>query len=190
MQIILIRHGESKANALNGDTYKMFTGQWDCELTEHGKEQALKLRQNPIFNDVDAYYCSDLKRAIDTAQLFSDKDLIIDKRLRERSLGDFEGKLVDDIQNSPEYEKYFNNSEYSNFRHDFVVKAPNGENYTDVCERVSSFVNDIRSKKYDKVVIVSHMCTIRCLLKIIKNLTEVETLQIKVHKCEPIIAEL
>ncbi|MFV0342361.1 MAG: histidine phosphatase family protein [Anaerocolumna sp.] len=190
MQIIFVRHGESKANALNGNEYKMFTGQWDCELTAHGTEQAKKLQNNSIFYGVDAYFSSDLMRAQKTAKHFADKPIILDERIRERSLGDFDGKLVEEIQNDKRYNKYFGESEYVNFRHDFAVKAPNGENYSDVCQRVSSFWNESVDKGYQKIVIVSHMCTIRCLMKVIQGLSDEETLKIKVPKCEPIIIEV
>lgn len=189
MEIVLIRHGESEANAIKEGKDRIFIGQWDCGLTEKGIRQASELRDNPILKDVDAYFCSDLKRTVDTARLITDRSINIDKRLRERSLGIFEGKPVEKIKANPLYDDYFNNPEYSGFRHGFTVKAPGGENYCDVCARVSSFLNEL-DNRCEKIVIVSHFCAIRCIIKTVKNLSNEETLGIKVNNCEPIVINL
>lgn len=186
MEIVLIRHGESTANAIKEDKNKIFIGQWDCELTDRGVEQALNLRNSPVVENAEAVFCSDLKRAIHTARLITGQDAVIDKRLRERSLGDFEGKLIDEIKENPLYSEYFSNPDYSDFRHGFNKKAPNGENYCDVCERVSSFLREL-DKKYKKIVIVAHFCAIRCIIKTVKKLSNEETLKLKVFNCEPIV---
>lgn len=188
MKIVLIRHGESTANAIQNDEDRIFIGQWDCELTELGIQQAISLRDNPVVEGADAFFCSDLKRAVATAHLITDSDVIIDKRLRERSLGDFEGVLISEMQNNPLFHKYFDDPEYSQFRHGFNKKAPNGENYCDVCERVSDFLSEL-DRNYSKIVIVSHFCTIRCIIKTVKNLSDEETLALKIKNCEPTIIE-
>ena len=141
------------------------------------------------FENADAVYCSDLKRAVDTAALLSDIKPVIDKRLRERSLGDFEGRLIGEIESDPCYEKYFTNPEYTEFRHGFSAKAPGGENYTDVCKRVSSFLNEL-DRNLNKVIIVSHFCAIRCIIKTVKSLSEEETLKLKIYNCDPIILNI
>lgn len=186
MELVLIRHGESLANAIKEDKDKIFIGQWDCDLTERGRHQAAALKGSPLLKNTDAVYCSDLKRAVDTAALLSDIKPVIDKRLRERSLGDFEGRLVNEIEANPLYEKYFTNPEYTDFRHGFSAKAPGGENYTDVCKRVSSFLNEL-DENFNKVIIVSHFCAIRCIIKTVKSLSEEETLKLKIYNCDPII---
>lgn len=187
MQIVLVRHGESEANMVNGGGYRMFTGQWDCELTEFGKAQAENLRGNAVFDGAEACYVSDLKRAQQTAAGFWNGAVITDARLRERSLGDFEGKSVEEVRASAAYEKFFTDPQYRNFRHDFNICAPNGENYTHVCNRVRSFLNDVG--KQEKIIIVSHMCTIRCIMKEVLGLSEEETLQLNISTCKPIVVE-
>ncbi len=188
MKIILIRHGESVANAIRDDKDKIFIGQWDCELTELGKQQALNLRDDPLIKDADMFFCSDLKRAVETARLITDGKIIADKRLRERSLGCFEGKNIEETINSHLYDDYFSDPELSRFRHGFSAKAPGGENYTDVCSRVSSFLYET-DKSLRKIVVVSHFCAIRCIIKTVNNLSDEETLKIKVRNCEPIVLD-
>ena len=84
MELILIRHGESLGNYLKGED-AVYTGRWDCDLTELGYEQAKKVIGSPLLENIDAWYCSNLKRAIETAKTITDRDLIIDPRLQERS---------------------------------------------------------------------------------------------------------
>ena len=180
MEIILIRHGESEANRINYPEYKMFTGQWECHVTSEGLKKAEVLKSLDELKDVEICFASDLIRTKETAQaIFPSKIIQLDKRLRERSLGVFEGGGVDDIRGCIQYKKYFENHEYMNFRHDFIQKAPGGESYTDVCNRVNKFLSELLAMNYKKVAIVSHMCTIRCILKILKFLTEEETLALK-----------
>lgn len=111
----------------------------------------------------------------------------MDSRLRERSLGEFEGKYVRDVQNQERYRKYFIDPALISFRHDFIEKAPGGENYQDVCNRAENFLCEIRELNLKKIAVVSHMCTIRCILKLIQNLSEEETLKIRIKQCEPIV---
>jgi 2,3-bisphosphoglycerate-dependent phosphoglycerate mutase len=186
MQIIIVRHGESTTNLINDN---IFTGQFDCDLTEYGIKQAYDLKNNKIFEGVDAYYSSDLIRAKMTAKIITDKSVTLDKRLRERSLGDFEGKLIEKIKKEKRYEKYFNDPKFKNFRHDFTIKAPNGESYSDVYNRVNEFYQEISNKGCNKIVIVSHMCAIRCLLKAINGISNEDTLNIEVGNCDYIVIE-
>ena len=179
MKVILVRHGESEMNVFNRDKYIMCTGQTDCDLSEEGYIQAEKLRFDLPLSGVDACFSSDLKRAVRTARAFWDGEIIVDRRLRERTLGDFDGVYVSKILKNPENLKHFEDGHYKD---DFVRKAPNGENYTDVCARVRSFIEDVRGK-YGKIVIVSHLCAIRCFLHEAGKLTEEETLEFHVGNC-------
>ena len=106
MEIILIRHGESIGNALRGDE-AVFTGRWDCDLTQAGYLQAEALRNCSLLDNVDIYYCSPLKRAVQTANAFLNAELVIDERIQERSLGVFEGKKIADVKSDPQYAKFF-----------------------------------------------------------------------------------
>ena len=188
MEIIIVRHGESESNALS-DKDEIFTGRWDCGLTKRGYEQAKALRGNPIFNDVDAFFVSNLKRAMETAKTITDRKLIVDPRLQERSMGDFEGKKITEVKSDPRYKKYFEETGLMSFRHSFTVKGPNAESYTDVCKRVRSFIDELSKSNYHKIVIVAHFVLFRCFLKEIKGLSEEETLSLSIPNCTPIIIE-
>jgi len=121
------------------------SGWKDAELSELGKEQSKDLRDKININDFDVVFCSDLKRAVDSAKLiFDDRVPVIkDKRLRECNYGDYNGKpskIVDPIQE------------------DYIKKPmPNGESYEDVKARMTDFIEYLE-QIYDgeHVAIVAH----------------------------------
>lgn len=99
-KLVLLRHGQSQWNL-----EKRFTGWSDIDLTDKGREGALKagelLKKEGI--KIDEVHTSKLNRAIETAQLaqkgLSAQWLPIDKywRLNERCYGDLEGKKREDV---------------------------------------------------------------------------------------------
>ena len=184
MEIIFVRHGESQGNSMR-DTDSVFSGQTDWDLTERGYQQAAALSGDPVFEDADAYYCSDLKRAVETAEAIIRRSWTRDARLRERSMGEFEGRKVEEVKADPRYEKYFTDPRYQTFRHSFTVKVPGGENYADVCRRVRPFLEELMQSGARKAVVVAHFVTIRCMLKELRGLSEEETLSLFIPNCSP-----
>ena len=97
-EFLLIRHGETDWNrALR------FQGQIDVELNDMGLTQAARLAQHVRHSDwaqASHWHCSDLKRALQTAQpLVDDPSLLqAESNLREQGFGIFEGKSVDELQ--------------------------------------------------------------------------------------------
>lgn len=102
MELVLIRHGESIGNALRGES-AVYTGRWDCDLTERGYQQAKSLIGKTLLENIDAWYSSNLIRTIETAKTITDRDIIVDKRLQERSLGEFEGLTIESVKKDPRY---------------------------------------------------------------------------------------
>lgn len=101
-------------------------------------------------------------------------------------MGDFEGQLIRAVREDPRYEKYFHDPACQNFRHDFIQKAPNGESYSDVCARLSDFLAEVGKSGLQKIVIVAHFCTIRCLMHLLGGLSREEALTLYVPNCVPI----
>lgn len=105
------------------------TGWLPGELSEIGREQAMKLRDQASDKQFDVVFCSDLKRAIDSAELaFGGKYQIVqDERLRECNYGDMNGAPT------------------SAFKEDMVARVdttfPNGESYRDVETRLARFLH-------------------------------------------------
>lgn len=194
MKIVLIRHGETKANLAMKNGLKFCTGCLNSEftdLTEDGRQQAKKLAENEVIKSIHKVYVSDLKRAIDTAKLAKPNfEYVIVPQLRERCLGVFEGKTKEEIRQNPEYEKYYTDSDYMNFKDSFTQKAPEGENYTDVMKRVMEFLKTLDFQKNETIGIFSHYCTIRCMFLGILNLEPREKVfELKIRNCEPYVFE-
>ena len=194
MKIVIVRHGQTRGNILNEQGISLFTGtlnNQDTDLTEKGIEDAKKLANNEIIKSIQKVYCSDLNRAIDTAKLAKPGyELNIDKRLRERSLGDFEGNYPEDLIKNEEYKKYFTDNEYKKFRTDFIQKAPNGENYTDIIKRTKIFLDSLNMEEDITIGIFSHMHCIRCLMYNLLKFTQKERIfNLKIKNCEPYVIE-
>ena len=185
MEIVLIRHGESTANALSPEN-AIFCGRFDCPLTEKGEDEARSLRGRAELENADAVFVSPLRRTVQTAVLFGAENIITDARLTERTMGDFDGRKVREIMENPAYRRYFEDENYKYFRASFTQSAPHGESYADVSRRAEDFLRDVKSRGYRKIVVVSHMHAIRCILKAANHLTEAETLRLKIRQCEPI----
>ncbi|HFI0035605.1 TPA: histidine phosphatase family protein [Streptococcus suis] len=184
VEIYLIRHAES---IINGQKERVFCGQYDCLLTQKGVKQAKVLSLINI--DFDVAYISDLTRAKETfylSGLFASKVYYL-KCLRERSLGDFEGKKVNIIFSDINYKEYWPEGEFRDFRFSFDQAAPNGESYSDVCSRLEPIVNKLKNfKNNEKILIISHYHTIRCLLYLL-DLVDINSIFDKeIDNCEVI----
>jgi broad specificity phosphatase PhoE len=142
------------------DNEKGLASGWaNCELSVKGIQQAKDLGKLATDKQFDAVFCSDLKRAVDSANLgFADKYKIIqDKRLREINYGDFNQK-PDDFKSNLE-----------NYVH---IPFTNGESYKDVEKRLASFCFFLK-KNYNKkhVAIVAHQAPQLALEVILKGKT-------------------
>jgi broad specificity phosphatase PhoE len=152
VKITYFVHGTTKDNEQN-----LATGWLHGELSELGVEQAKELGRQMVKNEFDEVFCSDLKRAIDSANLaFEDKYTIIpDSRLRECNYGDMNGQ--------PDTFKT-NMSEFVD------TPFPNGESYTDVSNRIADFVSFLQSNYNEKhVAIVAHQAPQLALDVILKG---------------------
>ncbi|MBT7930599.1 signal recognition particle-docking protein FtsY [Candidatus Woesearchaeota archaeon] len=136
------------------------TGHAPGELSELGKEQAENLKEFAKDKTFNVVFCSDLKRAIDSAELgFKDQYKIIqDVRLREADYGDLTQKPCSEFkQDMPKYvEKQF----------------PNGESYIDVEIRIAEFLNHLYDKYYGQhIAIVAHQAPQLALDVLLKKRT-------------------
>lgn len=89
VRLIVIRHGETEWNAS-----ARIQGHTDIGLNDTGRWQAERLAQALADEALDAVYCSDLLRAVETASPLAQRTgalLRPDPALRERAFGRFEG---------------------------------------------------------------------------------------------------
>ena len=94
--IFLIRHGETVDNAL-----QIMQGQTQGELNEQGREQARQVAQRLAAQPVDVFISSDLRRAIQTAEIIAaphNMPVSHTPLLRERDWGSFTGRFIPDLK--------------------------------------------------------------------------------------------
>ena len=94
--LYLARHGETVDNA-----NQILQGQTQGMLNEKGQEQAENLAKSLDGIQIDAVIASDLKRAVDTAEVIAKRrslPLVTTPLLRERDWGSFTGRFIPDLK--------------------------------------------------------------------------------------------
>ena len=159
MRIIFLRHGKTNVN-VEGKTH--VTGD-TSELTDDGISQISKAVSVLKKNNVKRIYCSPEKRALQSAELASQKlnvSLEILDSLRERNWGDWEGKPWNEIK---EVLDKFDLEE----RYNFI--PPNGESWKQMESRLNEALTKITNGEENCVCVVTHMGSLRGLIPILKN---------------------
>ncbi|XZE19283.1 histidine phosphatase family protein [Pirellulaceae bacterium SH449] len=148
MLIYIIRHGESLFNREN-----RIQGQTDVALSPFGEQQAAAIAETFQPGDLDAIFCSPLKRAYYTALPLSERlslELQPMDDLKEIHAGIFSGLLWSEVESRfPQYSDGWNNMEY-----DFVI--PEGESRRQLQVRGVRALEHITSLPYEKVAVVAH----------------------------------
>jgi broad specificity phosphatase PhoE len=148
-RLILIRHGITDWNI-----QKRYQGQTDIPLNEQGKEQARQAAAELASTPIDTFYASDLKRALETAQIIAkDRNLEIktNPKLRETHFGVWEGLTIADIK-----VKYPDLLEKAN-SDPFNTIFPTGESRGQMFARVGNELKEIaKAHPGETVAIASH----------------------------------
>ncbi len=145
-------HGTTTDNEKN-----LATGWSPGRLSELGKQQSKDLGQLVATQNFDAVFCSDLKRAVESAQLAFGHRYVIkpDFHLRECNYGDLTGKPFNfDLKNYISY------------------PFPNGESYQDVERRIADFLKFLK-QNYDRrhVALLAHQAPQLALEVLLKGKT-------------------
>ena len=139
---------EPHATTLDNEA-EVASGWNDVALSETGKKQAQELGQRYNLAELDAVYCADLQRAYNTAKIAFPKitpaKLFIDWRLRECDYGDLTLATRQELEADKvqRLEKPF----------------PNGESYQQAMVRMKSFIDNLRNKPFQRVLIVGSRAT-------------------------------
>ncbi|RSL32065.1 phosphoglycerate mutase family protein [Salibacterium salarium] len=143
--VYFIRHGMTRGNLL-----KQYTG-WSNPPLLPEEHHRLKHAAAPV---VDEVWCSDLKRATETAEiLFPDASLKQSWMLREMHFGDFEGKDYQELKHQARYQYWLDNMK---------ERGPaNGETLVDVHYRIQHGWERIKHTKNKRVAVVTHSGWIR-----------------------------
>lgn len=153
MKLYFVRHGRTEWN----EEGRFQGANGDSPLLPSSIQQIKKLGHalSPI--RFDAVFSSDLKRAVDTAQLIKDQNhfpLHLEKspELREWSLGQLEGCKIDTIRAKYPQEMEAFRHDLSQFHHELF----NAESVYDTTKRTCDFVKSLKEKELDTVLIVGH----------------------------------
>jgi broad specificity phosphatase PhoE len=183
MKLIITRHGETEENKSG-----IMQGHLPGKLSATGIEQAKKIALRLKDEKIDYIFSSDLARASDTAKEIAKYHkhvpIKFTAELRERHLGDFQGKKESDFCKDPK-----------NYKNIFI-EPKNGEPMKELYARAKNFLQRIVSKYKDKTVLfVGHAVINKALIAVIQGKksediwdienprnTEVNTFEIDKHR--------
>ena len=154
MKLFFLRH-----TSLNVEI-DVFYGQTDLDVSDSFEEE-VKLIQKKIKNfNIDTnsikVYTSPLRRCIKLTNKLTE-NYIIDERIKEMNLGDWEMKKMSSISNKEKLD-WENNL--------LSFKIPNGESNNDFLKRLKSFLEDI-FKFNEDALIVCHAGSINGMLSLL-----------------------
>lgn len=171
-RLFLIRHGE-----IIQHKEKIFLGQTDAPLSEKGRAQA-KEAAGELSNlqiSVNRIYTSDLSRAAETAEIIKgslnpDIEVILEPKLREMSLGEWDGRYINEIKEQfpEEYQKRGENLLAYKFGNE-------SENFYDLRYRVMKGFRNILMREREAgddardIFIVAHQGVIQVMLSSLRN---------------------
>ncbi len=150
--LFLLRHGQ-----IEGHGTRRFIGQSDITLDATGRTQA-QAWQAPLASiQFGQVYTSALVRCRETAALACpDSTPIVERRLNEIHLGDWEGHSFANLKSrSPDLFEQRGKAIYS-------FRPPNGESFEDLFNRVFPFFNAL--PKNSPTLVVTHAGVIRVML--------------------------
>lgn len=157
MRVIFVRHGETAWNSA-----KKYQGHSDIPLNEKGLQQAKMVAQRLTGEAISAVYSSDLRRAVQTAELIAGQhslQTVALQELREVNFGLWEGLSYEEIMATwPEVLSAI-------YARPGADRIPGGESFYEVKERVARGLSRcIADHDQETIVIVSHGGTMRVLL--------------------------
>ena len=142
MEIILIRH--TSVDVPLGTCY----GQTDVPLKDSFEEEAALAKSTlEAYGLVDYAYTSPLSRCTRLADFCGYADAERDARILEINFGEWEMKLFDDISD-PHLQEWY--ADHIN------TPVTGGESFMMQYMRVSAFLDELRSKPWDRVAVFAH----------------------------------
>lgn len=156
-KLYLIRHGETLWNV-----ERRMQGHMDSPLSALGEQQALWLSYALKDVSFEAMYASTSGRTLQTAQIIKgDRDLVIQSsdEWREMNLGDWEGRISDDIEqlDPDNFHAFWHNPE--------AYRPARGESYADLQARVTLALEQLlAAHEGQTIALVSHTVTLKVIM--------------------------
>ena len=149
MKVTMIRH--TSVDVPKGMCY----GWSDVPVAATFEQEAAETKKNLAGKTFDCVFSSPLTRARKLAAYCGFPNPVVDDRLKEMNMGDWEMRLYDDIEREdPAIRKWY--EDYMN------LAATNGESYRLVYDRVANFLDELRKQSYEHVAIFAHGGVLIC----------------------------
>ena len=163
MILALVRHAKSTSNEL-----KILSDEYDkYPLTEEGIKQAEEVAKEIKKINPEMIFSSPVLRAKQTAEIIANKlglKVIIDERLRERGLGELNGRSV--LQEGEHWKLRLARS---------LQEVKGLESWDSLKARMLDFLNYVSRLNYKSVVAVSHYDPIRALVSAFFGLSDFQS---------------
>lgn len=177
-RVTLVRHGQTERSARSA-----YSGQLDVELTDTGREQALRTARRLVDSGVDAVISSPLVRAHDTASAIAaatGAPLTIDQRLIEIDYGPFEG-----LDRSGARERF--GAAFDAWRADpFGSPVADMEPLPDALLRARAATADALAA-HEHPVLVGHQGILRIVLVALGQIEPGDYFQTRLNEAEPLV---
>lgn len=147
MKVYLMRH--TSVNVPRGTCY----GQTDVDLMPTYPEEFEACRQRLVGLHFDAVFTSPLSRCTRLATACGYPDAHRDDRLKELNFGEWEMQRYDVISD-PRLQEWFD--DYLN------ISPSGGESFRQLYNRVVDFLEELKSSRYDSVMVFAHGGVLVC----------------------------
>ncbi|MBI9109083.1 MAG: histidine phosphatase family protein [Spirochaetales bacterium] len=161
-RLYFIRHAESEANK-----NRILASRMPFSLTREGKADSLEIAAElKEITDIDHIISSPLKRAVETAESFSEVfgiNFLTDDRIIEQYLGFYSGMSYDEVKLNPDYQQ-------DPLKRWNWEPSGGGESYSMIAGRICSFLSDVENTPgLDRVLIVTHAVALRLIVAALEN---------------------
>ncbi len=169
MKLYLVRHGRTNYNDLHICNYDPAV---DVHLTAVGIEQAEAVARRLKDVQLDRIMASELKRTRQTAEIinqFHHLPIEIDRRLDEHRSG-FEGRPFKELKDALEAAP-----------NRWTARFNGGESIEDIKVRAGSFIDELRTRSYDAVLVVTSQWVVYSILAVVRGMSNEETWKLEVE---------
>ena len=183
VRLLLVRHAATDASAKNA-----LLGSTDQDASSTGLEHVERLVPLLEAYKPDIWYCSPLRRAVQTAERLQnlptgDLNVVEDVRLKEIDFGRWEQKRYTDIEVSdPDLIPAW--SQYDDFT------FPDGESVRGFVGRVGSVLDDLSNSESKEIGVITHGGVIRTMICLALGLSAKNYLLFSVHPASLTILDL
>jgi len=162
-QIYILRHGETEYNRL-----RIVQGSGvDTSLNEKGRAQAQAFFNHYQHIPFEVVLTSALQRSQQTVELFGNKGIPTEHftEINEIHWGVHEGK-----KGNPQMVEHYKHLMDAWKSGNYDARLEEGESATELADRINRFLEQLKKRAEQKILICTHGRTLRCLMCLIKGL--------------------